>query len=82
MDVYAGMHVGLHCENHPNQRWSCKLIAVSPNYRYNGCRNVFYSGELRDGEWVEPTPPECSCPGGALVVNDDCKQYVDTFHAK
>lgn len=54
-------HIMLKCENHPDLRWHCKSIAVSDNGRYNGARNIFFTGEYGQ---------ECPCPGSALIAVD------------
>jgi hypothetical protein len=56
-------HAILTCKNHPNLRWNCKEIAVSPTGNgglgsYNGCRNIFYSS------W----PAECACSASDLIL--------------
>jgi hypothetical protein len=67
--------------NHPERRWSCKVVAVSRTGRYNGARNIFYNGAIVDGEWKEPQPPECPCPGDDLRVNADCMKIVEAYYA-
>lgn len=37
-------HVHLTCKVHPMLRWSCKEIAYTPGYGYNGQRNLFFLG--------------------------------------
>ena len=68
-------HVYLTCKNHNHLRWSCKSIAFSQGYGYNGARNIFYLGTL------EPNKPtcgnchvqeaECSCPPSDLILAPD-----------
>lgn len=79
---HPGAHVGMHCENHPDCRYSCKVIAVNPDGRYNGSRNIFYIGTIRNGERIMPEPPECDCPGSALIINRDSVRILNAFHAK
>lgn len=64
-------HVTLTCKNHPNLRWSCKEIAFTEGYGYNGMRNIFFNGDL-NGETGELTERftwsmECACPASDLV---------------
>lgn len=42
------MHASLTCKNHPQLRWSCKRIAISPTGGYNGARNIFFCGRVTD----------------------------------
>lgn len=39
-------HVILTCKHHQHLRWSCKEIAYTKGYGYNGARNIFFKGEL------------------------------------
>jgi hypothetical protein len=63
-----GHHVELHCEDHPNLRWSCKRIAVTVDQngkgRYNHGRNLFYKGSVP----AEPYQGECDCTTDKLVL--------------
>lgn len=38
-------HVILTCKHHPFLRWSCKEVAYTEGYGYNGSRNIFFMGE-------------------------------------
>lgn len=58
-------HVILTCKNHPNLRWSCKEIAFSDGYGYNGSRNIFFNGE--------PTGKGMFADGSGL----DCDTFVN-----
>jgi hypothetical protein len=76
-------HVILTCKNHPNLRWSCKEIAFSDEYGYNGTRHIFFNGEpngegmYSDGsglncssyfpERENPVVKECSCQVKDLI---------------
>lgn len=66
-------HAILTCKNHPNLRWSCKEIAVTPQGNegqgsYNGCRNIFFGGELRKGAAGQP-----------IWYEDGSGVYSDTY---
>lgn len=37
-------HRILTCKNHPDLRWSCKEIAWTNRYGYNGNRTLFFNG--------------------------------------
>ena len=52
-------HLSLTCKNHPELRWSCKSIAFTPGYGYNGARHIFF---LSDGV------AECKCPPTDLIL--------------
>jgi hypothetical protein len=57
-------HVTLTCTNHQTLRWSCKSIAYTPGYGYNGARNIFFLGDTKhDGPQAE-----CSCRPQALIL--------------
>lgn len=60
-------HIALTCKNHTNLRWSCKEIAYSPGYGYNGQRNIFFVG---NSDRVHPDAPsiECSCSPRDLIL--------------
>lgn len=55
----------LTCRNHPELRWSCKEVAFSEGYGYNGSRNIFFNG----------------VPSGRGMYSDlsglDCTNYVE-----
>lgn len=68
-------HVFLTCINHPNLRWMCKEIAWTVREDgsgyYNGMRNIFFLGELPEGETnnlaaTRKHSPECPCKATAL----------------
>jgi hypothetical protein len=63
--LHDGGHVELQCEVHPEKRWSCKKIALSPDkngvLRYNHSRHLFYNLHS-----VEGMGPECDCPAKNL----------------
>ena len=52
-------HLHLTCKNHPTLNWSCKEIAYSPGFGYNGQRHIFF-----DGPGIE-----CSCSPKDLVLH-------------
>ena len=56
-------HVTLTCKHHPNLRWSCKEIAYSPGYGYNGQRSIFFNGTQDDVHIAE-----CACPPTDLIL--------------
>ena len=73
-------HVILTCKNHPELRWSCKEIAFSDDYGYNGSRNIFFNGTpdgkgmYFDGSGLSCTMvkddkivTECDCPSSDLI---------------
>ena len=73
-------HVILTCKNHPELRWSCKEIAFTDKYGYNGARNIFFDGTpdgkgmYHDGSGLSCTHvkdgkavTECSCPSSDLI---------------
>ena len=60
-------HVSLTCKKHPNLRWSCKSIAYSPGYGYNGSRNIFFIGAVNK-EHPDAPGIECQCPSNDLIV--------------
>ena len=51
-------HVTLTCRHHPALRWTCKSIAFSPGWGYNGQRHIFFHGP---GD-------ECSCSPKDLIL--------------
>jgi len=57
-------HFVLTCKNHPNLRWSCKSIAYTPGYGYNGQRNLFFNGSI---DKANPEP-ECKCSTRDLIL--------------
>lgn len=69
-------HVILTCKHHPNLRWSCKEVAFTPGYGYNGSRSIFYNGSpdgkgmYTDGSSLSCTvvEPECRCPPTDLIL--------------
>ena len=80
------IHAVLTCKNHPNLRWSCKSIAVNTLEEgvtgvYNGCRNIFFCGEITDPpslyadqSGVETNPAaECTCPSKDLMIAPETK---------
>jgi hypothetical protein len=68
-------HCILTCKNHPDLRWSCKEIAFTEGYGYNGSRNITFDGCLpvktvySDKSGVSFTVPanECNCAPTELV---------------
>ena len=59
----------LTCKNHPDLRWSCKSIAFTPGYGYNGARHIFYFGSASDPHCHKgPEPLECTCPPTDLIL--------------
>ena len=74
-------HVILTCKNHTNLRWSCKEIAFSDGYGYNGMRNIVFNGMpsgkgmYSDGSGLQCTYTgndglsvvECRCPPSDLI---------------
>lgn len=79
-------HVSLTCKNHPNLRWSCKSIATSEHGGYNGCRNIFFDGDITDlGRNIFDPGKECKCPPSDLVLapdevwDDECKETEGRF---
>ena len=61
-------HVILTCRHHPELRWQCKSIAFSPEYGYNGLRNIFFLGvHTESGNQWQAEHTECSCPPTDLV---------------
>lgn len=77
-------HVILTCKNHPNLRWSCKEIAYTEGYGYNGARSIFFNGEPsghgmhfdQSGldcstyfpDRADPVVRECTCPPSDLIL--------------
>lgn len=62
-------HIHLTCKNHPDLRWSCKSIAFTPGFGYNGARHIFYNGTVGEKSHPDaPDPPECPCPPSDLVL--------------
>lgn len=75
-------HVILTCKNHPNLRWSCKEIAFTPGYGYNGIRNIFFNGTPSgEGMYSDKSGlhcsfldengqvvQECTCPSRDLIL--------------
>jgi hypothetical protein len=63
-------HVSLTCINHPDLRWTCKAIAVSPygntEGAYNGVRHIFFNSRAI----------ECACPAKDLRIAPE-----DPFHS-
>jgi hypothetical protein len=63
-------HVSLTCSHHPDLRWSTKEIAVDSNGRYNGRRNLFFSGSTTVSHPASLPPEyfvrECTCSADAL----------------
>jgi len=70
MTVHAGAHVVMRCPNHPDLRWSCKVVAVTRDGRYNGARNIFYHSR----------EPECPCPGSDLMIDTESLPILQAFH--
>lgn len=79
-------HRILTCKNHPELRWSCKDIAWSDGYGYNGKRNLFFNGTpsgkgmFYDGSGLECTKvkdgalvDECECPPKDLILAEEDK---------
>ncbi len=73
-------HVILTCKNHPRLRWSCKEIAFSDKYGYDGSRNIFFGGVPDDNGMYSDNSglsctrikdnelvEECSCPASNLI---------------
>lgn len=60
-----GQHIALTCRNHPDLRWSTKNIS------HIGARSIFFDlmGTVRK--------PECSCPGGDLIVAPEVESLPD-----
>lgn len=63
-------HVALTCKHHPHLRWSCKEIAFTPGYGYNGIRNIFYNGKYTGDNSYEHEP-ECKCPPTDLILSPE-----------
>ena len=72
--ITAGTHVGLHCENHPDMTYNCKVIAVDKNGRYNGIRTLFGPHDN--------SKPECLCDGSALIIDDDARSILEKFYSQ
>lgn len=76
-------HVILTCKNHPDLRWSCKEIAFTDGFGYNGSRSIFFNGEpdsrgmYSDGSGLncstyfkdreDPIVRECDCHPTDLI---------------
>ena len=67
--ITDGQHVSLHCENHPELHWHCKIIAVSRNGRYNGMRNIFQAQDY-----------ECPCPGASLIIDEEELPTLEAYY--
>ncbi len=83
-------HVHLTCLHHPNLRWTCKSIATSKHGGYNGCRNIFFQGDVTrintDGYYIHAEGvSECKCPPSDLILapdetwDDECKKSEGRF---
>lgn len=57
-------HLTLTCKNHPELRWTCKSIAFSPGYGYNGQRHIFFQGK----KGQEVAAAECPCAPTDLIL--------------
>ena len=70
-------HVHLTCKHHPNLRWHCKSIATSKSGGYNGCRNIFFQGDVtkpcKDGSLFPLSEGviECKCSPSDLILAPD-----------
>lgn len=79
-------HVMLTCKNHPELRWSCKSIAFTPGFGYNGSRNIFFQGKLEEGKiHYESHAAECKCSSRDLILapeetwDEECKETAKGF---
>lgn len=72
-------HVTFYCVNHPNLRWSAKVIACTPSGRYNGFRSIFFFGD-EHGKACQ----ECSCPESnyRALPTDENRQTVMEEHGR
>lgn len=82
----------LTCEFHQDLRWSCKSIAWTNGYGYNGSRNIFFGGNIKrdekgeailysDGSGVETEyrTPECKCSARALILAPEDKLVAEAM---
>lgn len=52
--------ITMHCEKHPDLKWSTKVQAVNINGRYTHSRGIYFESEHAD---------ECNCDSRSLLAD-------------